>query len=615
VWMVVAVLLVAGGVVGAVLAAGSVASADAQKSRQAFVQSSANVASTLQLAIQHEDDLVVSASAFVSGNPNASNRQFLQWAASVQAFVRYPELVGFGNSVIVPATGLAAFAAHAVADPTGPLTANGSFQIIPPGNRPYYCLSTLGANRDAAAAFPAGYDFCANKAVGPAALAARDSGQSFYTPITNGPVTSLAVQTPIYRGGIVPATIAARRSAFEGWLGMATVPKVLLDRALQGHPDTTVTFSYHTASSNAVFSSGKAPAGAQSVTIDLHNGWTVTTFGTVASAGLWANGNALALLIAGVVLSALLGLLLLVLATGRVRALRLVDERTAELRGAQAQLVDTARQAGMAEIATNVLHNVGNVLNSVNVSANLVAQKVRASKQAGLSKAVALLHQHAGDLGEFLTTDARGKALPGYLDQLAATLTVERDSIEVELRRLSEGIAHINEIVAAQQSLAGVDGVIEAVNVADMIDDALRMAGAAGQPGLAVSQHVADVGLVSLDRHRVLLILVNLITNATHALVGNVDRPRQLDVRVEVIAGQSVTITVADNGEGIAPENLPRIFVHGFTTHRDGHGFGLHSSALAAHEMGGALTGFSDGVGTGALFTLEVPFECDQVPA
>jgi signal transduction histidine kinase len=286
-----------------------------------------------------------------------------------------------------------------------------------------------------------------------------------------------------------------------------------------------------------------------------------------------------------------------------------------QLRGAQAQLVDAARQAGMAEIATNVLHNVGNVLNSVNVSANLVTQTVRRSKSSGLSKAVALIYEHDADLGDFLTIDARGKTLPGYLDQLASALTDERESIGVELRRLSDGIAHIAEIVSAQQSLAGVHSVIEPVSIADLVEDALRMAGVTDQPGVTVIRDVDDVGALSLDRHRFLLILVNLINNAVYAMGDNVDRPRQLRVRAELRAGRTVVIEVADNGEGIPAENLTRIFSYGFTTHEGGHGFGLHSSALAAKEMGGALTVHSDGAGRGARFILEAEPERSKVAA
>jgi signal transduction histidine kinase len=311
------------------------------------------------------------------------------------------------------------------------------------------------------------------------------------------------------------------------------------------------------------------------------------------------------------------GLLLvgIVLGTGRARALRLVQVRTAQLREAQSQLVDSARQAGMAEIATNVLHNVGNVLNSVNVSANLVGQKVRGSKAAGLSKAVALMHEHEDDLGDFLTSDARGKALPAYLDKLAVALAAERESLDEELQRLTSGVEHIKEIVSAQQSLAGISRIIESVNINDVVDDALRMSGVQTQNDLTVVWGPPAVPLVSVDRHRVLLILLNLITNATQATKTNADRPRELRVQVGVTAGHAVSITVADNGIGISQENLKRIFVHGFTTHADGHGFGLHSSALAAKEMGGTLSVKTGGDGAGAAFTLDVPLQAQGIAA
>jgi diguanylate cyclase (GGDEF)-like protein len=329
-WVVLAALLVVGGVGGAVFAAGSVARNDAEDSRDSLRSSSGEVASTLQLAIQHEQDLVVTAGAFVLANPHASNARFAQWLKSVQAFKRYPELSEAGYAVIVPAKDLPAFAARAVADPAGPLAANGSFQVIPPGNRPYYCLAPAMTTRYPGSRSPAGFDFCAMPLVGPSVLAARDFGQSSYFPLTIGGVAYLAVQTPIYRGGVTPATTDARREAFLSWIGMTTVPKFVLDRALQAVSNTAVAFRYRTSSSDVLFTSGKAPVGAQSVRIDLHNGWTVQTFGAVARDGVLENGNALATLIGGLLLSILLGVLVFVLGTGRARALRLAQERTAQ---------------------------------------------------------------------------------------------------------------------------------------------------------------------------------------------------------------------------------------------------------------------------------------------
>ena len=158
-----AVAIFLAGAAGSVIVGTGVAQNASQKSQKAFAASSSDIASTLQLAIQHEQDLIVSASGFVAGNPSASNAEFVKWANSVDALGRYPELVGIGHSVIVPAAALPAFAAQAVTDPAGPLAANGTFEVVPPGNRPYYCLSIGALSRSAQAAFPAGTDFCATR--------------------------------------------------------------------------------------------------------------------------------------------------------------------------------------------------------------------------------------------------------------------------------------------------------------------------------------------------------------------------------------------------------------------------------------------------------------------
>jgi signal transduction histidine kinase len=282
-----------------------------------------------------------------------------------------------------------------------------------------------------------------------------------------------------------------------------------------------------------------------------------------------------------------------------------------ELLEAQSELVITARQAGMAEIANNVLHNVGNVLNSVNVSAGLIGGRIRDSKVQGLAKAVQLINQHATDLGDFLTRDERGKAFPRYLNQLVAALAEEKQSITDELGSLTKGIDHIKEIVATQQSYSGATSVIEPVQIKELIEDALRMNVASmARHQITVIKEFADVPLLLLDKHLVLQILVNLIGNAKQAMNGVSDRAHQITLRVNIAEPPDeprLTIRVEDNGEGIAPENLTRLFAHGFTTRKNGHGFGLHSCALAAKEMNGTMTAHSDGPGRGAAFTLELP--------
>ena len=271
------------------------------------------------------------------------------------------------------------------------------------------------------------------------------------------------------------------------------------------------------------------------------------------------------------------------------------------------QLVDASRRAGMAEIATNVLHNVGNVLNSVNVSSALIADKVRASKIVNLGKVADLMRSHADDLAGFFTSDAKGKQLPGYLSGLAAHLAEEQEDILHEVGSLVSNIVHIKEIVAMQQSFAKASGVTELLSVADLVEDAARMnSGTMSRHNVKVLREFNDVAPILTEKHKVLQILVNLIRNAKQACEDSGRDDKQIQLRIANGDGR-IKISVIDNGVGIPPENLTRIFNHGFTTKKDGHGFGLHSGALVAKELGGALTVVSEGNGRGAAFTLELP--------
>jgi signal transduction histidine kinase len=263
----------------------------------------------------------------------------------------------------------------------------------------------------------------------------------------------------------------------------------------------------------------------------------------------------------------------------------------------------------MAEVATSVLHNVGNVLNSVNVSSTLVSNQVRKSKVANLSKVVALLNEHAADLGAFLTSDPRGKQLPGYLGQLAEHLVGEQDTVLKELNLLHENIEHIKDIVVMQQSYARISGVVETVKISDLVEDALRLnLGALQRHGVEVVREFEDVPLMDVEKHKILQILVNLVRNAKYACDESPNPDKRMTLRVTKSDGH-VKIAIIDNGIGIPAENLIRIFNHGFTTRKDGHGFGLHSAVLTAMELGGSLRVHSDGPGKGATFTLELPYK------
>jgi signal transduction histidine kinase len=268
----------------------------------------------------------------------------------------------------------------------------------------------------------------------------------------------------------------------------------------------------------------------------------------------------------------------------------------------------------MAEIATNVLHNVGNVLNSVNISTGIIVDRVKKSKTSGLARVVDLLGQHAHDLGEFITRDSRGKHLPAHLADLAQCLTADQEAMVSELDSLRRNVEHIKEIVAMQQNYATVGGVKEMINVVDLMEDSMRINNSAlSRHGVEVIREFEKVPAMNVEKHKILQILVNLIRNAKYAC-GESGRPdKRMTLRV-VNGDGRVKMSVMDNGIGIPPENLTRIFNHGFTTRKNGHGFGLHSGALAAKAMGGSLTVLSGGAGQGAAFTLELPCPTPENP-
>jgi len=278
-----------------------------------------------------------------------------------------------------------------------------------------------------------------------------------------------------------------------------------------------------------------------------------------------------------------------------------------EIERVHRELLETSRQAGMAEVAASVLHNIGNVLNSVNVSATLVTDQMKQSNIPDLGKVAALVTEHAADLAGFLTAHPQGRHLPNYLNLLAGQLAREQHNAILELGLLRQNIEHIKDIVAMQQNYARISGVTEAVQASELVEDALRMnAGALARHEIEVVREYADLPLVVVEKHKVLQILVNLISNAKYACDEAKRKDNELIIRVGQ-AGGGIEVSVQDNGIGIPAANLTRIFSHGFTTRKGGHGFGLHSGALAARELGGSLTVYSEGPGQGARFTLTLP--------
>jgi len=285
-----------------------------------------------------------------------------------------------------------------------------------------------------------------------------------------------------------------------------------------------------------------------------------------------------------------------------------VNERTRELMAVQDHLVDAARRAGMAEVATGVLHNIGNILNSVNTGTADIEETLRRSRLPSLERTVSLIAEHTDDLPEFLVNDERGRLVPEFLRLVVHQLTTERERVRNQVEQLGANVEHMRQVISAQQAYADVGGVVDEIEVDALVEEAIRICGASRpwRDHLLV-RHFDDLPILVIDRHKVLQILVNLIGNARDALDdAGASGDRRIVVSIRQLS-ERVEVSVRDFGVGIPQENLERIFHHGFTTKRNGHGFGLHSSAIAAQQLGGSIRVESEGLGRGATFTLDVP--------
>lgn len=278
------------------------------------------------------------------------------------------------------------------------------------------------------------------------------------------------------------------------------------------------------------------------------------------------------------------------------------------------RLVEAAHKAGMGEVATDILHNVGNVFNSINISANSIRETLLTSKTKNLKKIIDLITEHADELASFLTEDEKGKHIPIYLSEVAKFMVQEQADITEKIHTLTRNLEHVKQVIKSQQKYAKAVGVEVLTSIREIIDDAIQI----NQEGL--TRHNVDLKLeltklpnIYIDKQHVLQILVNLISNGKYAVSKSQKKKKLLIIRSYKIRKDKLRIEVEDNGIGISKQNITKIFQHGFTTKEKGHGFGLHSSCLAAREMEGSLTVHSDGSEQGATFILELPLRQEKV--
>lgn len=279
-----------------------------------------------------------------------------------------------------------------------------------------------------------------------------------------------------------------------------------------------------------------------------------------------------------------------------------------ELERSNQELIKTARMAGMADVAISVLHNVGNTFNSAKVAIGLIQERISKHNLQKLNSIVGLLQENENHLESYLTNDAKGKLIPRYLIALNDVIKDDYGFIEQELCNITRSLKHINEIIVAQQSLSKVNEVIQEIHLESVIEDALKIGGdTLTKRQIRVVKNFQNAGYVKSNPSKITQILVNLIQNAQDAFD---DVPDVKDKYITISVENKKTFTdviVADNGSGVSPENLGNIFTFGFTTKKKGHGFGLHSSILAAQELKGNLRAESSGKGLGASFILSLP--------
>jgi len=281
-------------------------------------------------------------------------------------------------------------------------------------------------------------------------------------------------------------------------------------------------------------------------------------------------------------------------------------------------LLERSRSVGMADVASTVLHNIGNVLNSVNISVDVAKRALTQVPINDVAMIASLLQDHREKLGEFLSEDVQGKQIPSYLAMLAEAVAHNQALVQKELMGLGRNVDHIRQVVDRQVHLARSGRTMwEPLRFQDLMEQALAISRPMlDQQGCEIMERYDDGLEGHCDRHQVLQILVNLVSNAQHAMEAAPDKPHRLTLYVGVAPDRPgfVRFEVSDTGVGIAAGHLHRLFTQGFTTRSNGHGIGLHSASLAAKHLGGSLSAHSEGPGCGATFRLDLPLSPVEAP-
>ncbi len=321
-WILAALALSTLGAAISAYGAVAVSNSNNQRVHHSFTTSSAEITDTLKLYIHHQLDLITSVGSFLLGNPRPTRTQFDAWTRAVGLFDHNKDLDALGIIYYVTAAQLPRFAREE-GTPATP------FVVTPPGPRAYYCFAPTGVKRPGLTVTPPGYDLCSGSE-GPLIISARDSGVGDVIPYSEGRVRTIAFETPTYRDGVVPTTVAGRERNFVAIVALTVEPEIVLASSLKNYPHMAVNLRFGGAA-KPLFTRGVAPPGAARISTSLGDGWTVDVLGLNSGGGLFANGDAESILFGGIVLSLVVAMLIFLLGTDRARLRRLVDDRTEQL--------------------------------------------------------------------------------------------------------------------------------------------------------------------------------------------------------------------------------------------------------------------------------------------
>lgn len=286
---------------------------------------------------------------------------------------------------------------------------------------------------------------------------------------------------------------------------------------------------------------------------------------------------------------------------------RRVSERTEELEVTQLRVIELAHRAGMADAAAVVLHNVGNLLNSVTVGAARMTETASALPVQALGQAAALIDEHRHDLADFLANDAKGKRLPSLLSEIEAVLRADVADLVEDAQTVQLQARQIADVVRAQKEHVDHDRLSENADPVQLVRTCARLyAEDMRSEGVDLEVRTTTLPQVRVQRNKLFQVLGNLLRNAADALSDADGAARRILVSFRE-EPKHVAVVVTDSGPGV-PETLrDRLFEFGFSTKASGAGVGLHSSANFMTEMGGSLSLSPQVPGEGATFVVRLP--------